>query len=450
MPRPHDPSEAIPGSDSAAAAAANGRAALPGPADLRLPATDRHVAPPLVRPERAEEGSYGWPFWLTYANNLCLMVAMSLLFRYSDFVQALGGTEWHLGWIVGLGAVGMLAMRLFQGVGIDRYGSRSVWLVSVAGFAASCAAHLLVTRVDTPLVFVVRIALATSVAGAFGASITYISRRAPVARMAEIVGTLGTSGFLGMILGTTLGDGLCPGKSPDRASVDRLFIAAAVLGLMALVCAFFATWGVPRRVRPGRRRPPLLWLLRRYHPGWLMLMGAAMGVGIGMPGVFLRPFAEELHIGRIAPYFTVYALSAFVTRLAVRRMPERQGIRPMVLWGMVSLIASILLYLLVREEWQLMPSAVIVGIAHAMLFPAIVAGGSGMFPARHRGVGTTLMLATFDLGNLIGAPLVGGLLRAARGMHWPRYPAMFVAMAAILTVVTCAYAALSRGERRAA
>jgi len=85
-----------------------------------------------------------------------------------------------------------------------------------------------------------------------------------------------------------------------------------------------------------------------------------------------------------------------------------------------------------------------------MLFPAIVAGGSGIFPTRHRGVGTTLMLATFDLGNLIGAPLVGGLLRGARLMNLPRYPAMFIAMAAILAAITCAYAVLTNGEKRGA
>ena len=42
------------------------------------------------------------------------------------------------------------------------------------------------------------------VAGVFGASITYISTRAPAHRMAEIIGMLGTSGFVGMVAGTML------------------------------------------------------------------------------------------------------------------------------------------------------------------------------------------------------------------------------------------------------
>ena len=43
------------------------------------------------------------------------------LFRYADFVTCLGGSEYELGWIVGVGMLGSIAMRIFQGVGIDRY-----------------------------------------------------------------------------------------------------------------------------------------------------------------------------------------------------------------------------------------------------------------------------------------------------------------------------------------
>jgi hypothetical protein len=48
---------------------------------------------------------------LAYVANLTVSVAVALLFRYADLVSVLGGSEWHLGWIVGLGMVGSLAMR---------------------------------------------------------------------------------------------------------------------------------------------------------------------------------------------------------------------------------------------------------------------------------------------------------------------------------------------------
>jgi hypothetical protein len=67
--------------------------------------------------------SYGRAFWLAYASNLLMTIAVALLFRYADFVMLLGGTEFHLGWIVGVGMVGSLVVRLALGSCIDRYGT---------------------------------------------------------------------------------------------------------------------------------------------------------------------------------------------------------------------------------------------------------------------------------------------------------------------------------------
>ena len=130
---------------------------------------------------------------------------------------------------------------------------------------------------------------------------------------------------------------------------------------------------------------------------WALLIAVAMGMGVGLPPTFLRPFVATLGIGKIGWFFLVYAATAFLwTRLAIRRLPERIGIRPMILLGMASLVIGMLVYLPVHTEWQLSLPAILGGIAHAVLFPAVVAGGSGVFPPRHRGVGTTLTLGALS------------------------------------------------------
>ena len=40
----------------------------------------------------SQSSAYGPRFWATYLSNIALMVAVSLLFRYADFVAALGDT----------------------------------------------------------------------------------------------------------------------------------------------------------------------------------------------------------------------------------------------------------------------------------------------------------------------------------------------------------------------
>ena len=65
-----------------------------------------------IRRDPGYQSPYGLPFWRAYMANTAVMVAIALLYRYADFVTLLGGTELHLGWIVGVGMVGSLLVRL--------------------------------------------------------------------------------------------------------------------------------------------------------------------------------------------------------------------------------------------------------------------------------------------------------------------------------------------------
>jgi MFS family permease len=187
-----------------------------------------------------------------------------------------------------------------------------------------------------------------------------------------------------------------------------------------------------------------LWLLRRYHPGAVLIVGVAMGAGLSLPGIFVRPFAAQLGIPGIALFFTIYPCTAFAVRMATRRWSRRYGVRPMILAGVGSLSLGMLAFLLVGTAWHLAAPAVLIGIAHALLFPNVVASGSGSFPARYRGLGTTLVLGMFDIGNLFGAPLVGGILKAATTAGIPAYPTMFATIAGVLALIGAAYAVASR------
>ncbi len=390
-------------------------------------------------------GVYDRSYWLAYVANTLLMTCVSLLFRYGDFVSVLGGNELQLGWIVGIGTIGGLAMRLAQGASIVHYGPRKVWIFSLTLMVVALLAHLLITRSDGPAIYVVRILFNTSLAGAFGCSITYISLRVPVERMAEMVGTIGTSGFVGMILGTQLGDLLCGSEVIARSDIDRMFVVAALLAACSLVCVLMATHG---EVRPVvRPRPPMLWLIRRYHPGRLLLMATMMGVGLGLPGTFLRPYAAEIGITKIGMFFGVYAATAFALRIATRRLPSQIGIGPTILLGMTSLVVSMLLQLVVASTWQLIIPAVAAGVAHALLFPAMMAGGGMSFPVRYRGLAITLTLAMFDVGNLVGMPLAGSIIYYAEAEQLPGYATMFITIA---TLVSAASIFFALGMRRPA
>jgi MFS family permease len=97
--------------------------------------------------------------------------------------------------------------------------------------------------------------------------------------------------------------------------------------------------------------------------------------------------------------------------------------------------------LLVSVEWQLVLPAALTGAGQAILYPAVVAGGSAAFPDRYRGLGTTLVLGAIDFGTLAGAPLVGGIVDRAKQAGLPGYSTMFLCIAGFLIVAGAAFAA---------
>ncbi|MDA7977856.1 MAG: MFS transporter [Pirellulales bacterium] len=407
---------------------------------------EQPVGPALQPPERlspatTEPSLYGRSFWMAFGANLCATAVMALLFRFSDFVTHLGGTEADLGYIVGVGMIGALCMRLAQGLGVDRFGPRRVWLLSLVLLAAASVGHLAIQSLHDPSVYLLQIAIRTALAGAFGASITYISYQVPAARTVEVLGSLGSSGFVGIMLGTALGDFVSGGEYVTRSHVDAMFVLCTAL---ALAGTFFAWQATTNPVRPPQRQlPPLIPVIMRFHPGVLLLVALAIGIGLGMPGVFVRPFGEEQGITVLAWFFWTYAPTAFAVRLMTRRFSSIYGVRPMILSGLASAVIGSLSLMLVSRGWHFMLPGFFFGFCHALIFPSVTGAGSMRFPARYRGIGVALILAMFDLGNLIGAPLGGSLHEMAVRYDLPTWPIVFSTFAGLLLTIAVTYAVVS-------
>jgi MFS family permease len=423
-----------------------------------LPESRPRRGGPVAAGPTAEPFRYGQLFWLAYLSNTSLLVAVALLYRYADFVRLVGGSEYDLGWIVGIGTIGSLGTRLLLGAWIDRYGTRPLWIASACLFAATCFAHLAIASCQGAAVYLLRISYCCAVAGANGASMTFISKCGPKERLAELVGMLGTASFLGAVIGTLVGDFVLGSVTVTRGPVVMMFVIAGALGLVSLPLAWAATRkeGRPPSAEKGanggdQRSPlssngafPMFSLLRRHNPGTVLAVGVAMGAALGLPTTFLRTHATQLGIPRMGLFFMVYAVAAIVTRILTRRWSERFGARPVILLGVAGLAASLLLWLPVGREWQLMLPAVLFGCSHAVLFPSTVAAASAGFPLENRGLAIILILATWDVGLLFCSPAAGAVIRYAPRIHLNPYPTLFVATAALVAAVGAWYAYSSR------
>ncbi len=386
-----------------------------------------------------------------------MLMSISVLFRYADFVESLGGSEWHLGWIVGLGTVGAIIFRIFQGTAIDRFGPMLVWILSLLGLIASNLFHIGIQDVDGWPIYACRFLMNLCIAGVFGSWLSFVSLRVPAAKVAEVIGVVGSSGFAGMALGPVIGDWIFSRELAQSENVAFMFQVSAGLlcgSLIAAATGGFLDWrqrsaeALPQHGSWESSAGPGIWyLVRQHHPGFLLVVAGVMGMSISLPGTFLRPFAAEQGIEQIKFFFLVYNVVAFVARVSFRRAPAVLGLRNAILLGLGFMALSMFLYPLVHSPASLCLPAIAGGLAHSFLFPSVVAGGTAFFPRENRGLATSLVLAMYDCGVLVGSPLVGISLTGARAMTWPAYPLTFCIVGLLLATIGVILLALyDRGD----
>jgi MFS family permease len=391
-----------------------------------------------------ENSIYGRLFWLCYASNLLMVTANAMTFRFADLVRFLGGTETTTGEIVQVGMLGALFSRIFLGRTLDRYGTRFVWCISTLMFVASCIVFAICEDVSWNL-FVARIAFAAGVAGMSTAAILHVQNQAPRARRTEVVGNFGSSGFIGMILGSQLGDLIFATTAEDHSRFYILFGLAALLTVGHGVLAVMITRG-DSHTRPSETPWPHR-LVIRYWPGPIVAVAIMMGVSFTVTTVFLSRMTAERELGGIGTFFLGYCFSAFIFRVASSTWSTRLGRHRLLLVGLAGHATGHLMLSQVTAQWQLIIPALTCGFGHALLFPSVVSLGTETFPREYRGTGTAIILGFTEIGVAISAPLLGWIIDTCRaaGPVEP-FAAMYYASASSACCVAIFYAWSTRNS----
>jgi len=165
---------------------------------MNLSSPSRDVPPPPA-------SIYNTSFWLAYVANVLVVSAHSLTFRFADYVKLLGGDEDLSGRIVSVAVIAAVLFRFVLGQKIDQEGTRRLWIFSSLVFIASCAMFLWLDSLGS-VMYAARILFNGSLAGMLSCSIVNIQNGAPAERRTEIIGSLGSSGFIAMVLGPWMGD----------------------------------------------------------------------------------------------------------------------------------------------------------------------------------------------------------------------------------------------------
>lgn len=356
-------------------------------------------------------GVYGRTFWLAYLANSSLVMANALTFRFAELVHLLGGTESTVGDIVAIGTIVAVGLRFSVSHFLDDYGTRRVWPVCTLLFISGCALFIVATRmfVETThmmwLLYLARIAFFVGLTGMFACSMAHIQNHVPTDRRTEIIGNLGSSGFIGIILGSNLGDWILRWIAEPKSQFLVLFGAAGLIGIFYLGLVLILTHG--QDIEPRTGSPMALRLMFRFWPGTVVLAAMTMGLGVVATQTFLTRYATSKNIEGIGVFFSGYAISAFVFRLLVGSWSRTIGRHWMLVRGLMGHTVGHLMLAFVSSSWHFILPSIVCGFGHALLFPAVVSLGAGTFPKECRGAGTAIILGFTDFGSLVYAPILG-------------------------------------------
>ena len=383
------------------------------PSALTSASTETESAGEPSEPERLlpaipSSSIYNRVFWFAYAANVSLVMANALTFRFAEFVSWLGGSEETAGTIVSVGIIGALLVRLVLGQAIDNYGTRRLWMLGCVVYAISSSMFLVLTDLGWPI-YLARLGFAAGIATMFTCSMVHIQNQVPANRRTEVIGNLGSSGFVGMILGSQLGDWIFRITPEGQPRFLVLFGGTVVLGLVYLALVFILTRReVHKRPLPA---PAVHRLIFRYWPGNVVLVAFMMGISLTVTTIFLTRFATSLGmINGVGTFFTGYAVTAFLFRVQTATWSRTIGRHRMIWLGLGGHFLGHGVLPFVTQEWHFLIPAVACGFGHALLFPAVVSLGAGAFPREFRGSGTTITLGFIELGSAMSAPLLGWVI----------------------------------------
>jgi len=360
------------------------------------------------------------PFLLVSVANFTSGMAYALFLHFSGYLADLGASDTQIGLIYGATAVASIAMRPLLGTVMDRYGRRPVILFGNVLNVVFVLMYLTVSTLG-PWVYAVRIGHGIAEAMLFSALFTYGTDVIPKSRRTEGIALFGVSGLLPIGVAGIVGDFVL-----SIAGFRELFLTAAGFAVITLVLSL----PLPERrpaLKPGES-PHGFWKVvvqRDLLPIWWMI-GSFSTVLTGYL-VFIRRYVDDTGFGSVGLFFSTYVAVAILERVFLGWLPDRVG-RMRVLYPSLGILVVGFLVLAGAGSWVGVAIAgAFCGAGHGFIFPILTALLVDRAPDTDRGSAMSFFTALFDVGTLIGGPLLGAIIDSA---GWgPTYVATGAALA---------------------
>ncbi|HEX7513156.1 MAG TPA: MFS transporter [Candidatus Methylomirabilis sp.] len=317
------------------------------------------------------------------------------------YVASLGGSSTQIGLIIGLFAFVAMFMRPLSGWLIDTRGNRKVLVAGIAIFLLASLGYLLTPSVQGLLAL--RIFHGVGMGLFPTAATVVIAELAPPARRGEAMGWFGIANSISIILGPVGGLAIVA-----RMGYTTIFLVAAGVAALGLVCI----WLLPL---PVRKASPLARLPR---PGDVFSRAALLPsaillclcVSYGAVIAFIPIVAKQRGLTNPGLFFTVYAAAMLLVRSKAGEISDRRGRAAVILPGMVITAVSLVALGLTSGPTGVLLGAAVFGVGFGCVQPALTALTADRVAVEERGKSMGTFYTAWELGIAAGAVGSGWIL----------------------------------------
>ena len=379
-----------------------------------------------------------------------VLACMVSLFAFSSFylllavlpvyVKHVGGTEAHVGLVVGIFSATAVGLRLIIGWSTDRIGRRIFILLGAPVLVLCSFSYSLIHSIW--MFLLIRIAHGAGWSS-FGTALnTLVADITPPSRRGEAMGYYGMAANVAMALGPAIGF-----AAMRYAGFTNLFYLATAVAFIGFCCSLFVKDShlkkspetLPNVLPPTPQKDVMVVAIKEKEPFWRQLIvdTAIFPSGIlvlaattyGAMVSFLPIYAAQKGMDNPGVFFSVYAITLVLARSVTGKLSDKFG-RGAVITPALVLASSALAVLALADSISgLLVAAVLYGLSFAGMQPTLMAFVVDRAAPEKRGAAMGMYAMAMDLG-IGGGALVWGLCAHALGYE---YMFTLAALVAILT-----------------
>jgi MFS family permease len=329
------------------------------------------------------------------------------------YIQSLGAPDWMLGWLTGVTSIASIIARPVSGRMVDHLSRRGVCMVGVIGMALTCVGFIFMPVVAAILGmrFVQGLFWGTT-----NTSCTTIATDVlPKARFAEGMGYFGMGSSLALIIAPALSLWLYYGYG-EQFSVG----VTAVFFLVSFVLSFFVA------VRKPVRKPAAAAPVATSKPSAVKSLAKSLFERAALPGgimIFFFAFSQGVQQSYlpvmctqrglqdvVGLYFIASAIFSLAGRPILGRWADRQGYTGPTIFACVCLTAAMAMLSQTYNTPVLIIAGILQGLGYSSGFSLFISMATRNAPLERRGVASATAMVGFDIGNGLGAVLLGSLV----------------------------------------